>query len=510
MRGEPVTVATDVYALGVLLYRLITGRSPYRPPLDTETDVMRAVREQVPEPPSAAPDAATGRIPDDVDRIVLKALRKEPERRYGSVGQFADDVQRFLDGRPVLAAPDSLRYRAGKFVAAACDRRRRGGGRADRGDRRRGRDVVAGARGRARAAAGAARSSTPSGVSRGRCSASCNDAVRKLPGSTAASEILLRRATEYLDALYAQATDDVALRREVADGYIRLAARCRAWQGLPNSATGLDDARVFRRRIAMLEPIAAPDRGDLRDRLNLANSLGRLSTVEPVETQANRAVERARQIVEALSPAERSTQMALLIRQMVWDEVAQPQRRRSDYHAAYHFFDRMREAAEEAFGQTPDNLDASRNLSLAYKRTGALLETMRRVPEAMTLYEKALDLDRRRVAIDPARSIWRLDLSFSYGSLGAAVMNTDPETALGALRGSGEAARAGRPGRSKRRLRQGLPGSGLRAAGAGPLESGTCRRGDLRESPPSAGLSAIGWTRIPSATISGRNTPRRC
>jgi serine/threonine-protein kinase len=114
VRGEPVTVASDVYGLGVLLYRLLTGTSPYGESARTPTEVERAVLEHDPRRPSTLVRAR--RLAGDLDVIVLKALRKEPERRYGSATALADDLRRHLEGLPVRARPATFGYRAGKFV----------------------------------------------------------------------------------------------------------------------------------------------------------------------------------------------------------------------------------------------------------------------------------------------------------------------------------------------------------------------------------------------------------
>lgn len=117
VRGESVTTASDVYSLGVLLFHLLTGRGPYRPRTDLPHGVEAAVLEQEPPRPSeVAAGKLARRLSGDLDTIVHKALRKEPERRYGSVRELAEDLTRHLKHRPVLARPEGLLYRAGKLV----------------------------------------------------------------------------------------------------------------------------------------------------------------------------------------------------------------------------------------------------------------------------------------------------------------------------------------------------------------------------------------------------------
>lgn len=126
VRGEPITTATDVYGLGGILYELLCGQRPVRLRTKTWEELERAVLHTDPEPPSAAVrrsgggEAAAARLArqlaGDLDNICLKALHKEPERRYRSVSEFSDDLQRHLDGLPVRARPDTWGYRAGKFL----------------------------------------------------------------------------------------------------------------------------------------------------------------------------------------------------------------------------------------------------------------------------------------------------------------------------------------------------------------------------------------------------------
>ncbi|MBS1827458.1 MAG: serine/threonine protein kinase [Acidobacteria bacterium] len=111
--GREITTLSDVYSLGIVLYMLLTGQSPYRTTTGAPAELVEAVARQDVPPPSHAAKA----IGDELDSITLKAVRKEPERRYQSVSELAADLRAYLEGRPVLARPDTFAYRARKFVS---------------------------------------------------------------------------------------------------------------------------------------------------------------------------------------------------------------------------------------------------------------------------------------------------------------------------------------------------------------------------------------------------------
>lgn len=136
VRGEPIAVTTDVYSLGVLLFRLLTGQSPYGPSPVSDVDLARAIADTPPRRPSLAVtessppertpenarrvadiDRLRRRLVGDLDNIVLKSLQKEPERRYVTVAAFTADVRRYLANEPVEARGDAWTYRVSKFVA---------------------------------------------------------------------------------------------------------------------------------------------------------------------------------------------------------------------------------------------------------------------------------------------------------------------------------------------------------------------------------------------------------
>ena len=412
LQGKPITIATDVYGLGVLLFRLLTGQSPYGSQVKSEADLIRAVCEQEPGTPSVIAPAAA--IPHDLDVIVLKALRKEPERRYGTAEELSADIGRLLAGHPVLAAADSFTYRARKFV-------------------RRNRVAILGLVAVAAAvAAGIGATLWQAGQARAERERAerqfaavrtlgasvlgeLHDAVSSLQGSLTAREILVRRATEYLDALAAETGDNVELRREVADGYIRL-GQVQGAPGVENLGDRGAAKRSYEKVLTLLEPLAARPDADPHDSLGVIEArlgLDLLAARDPPHAD----LEHARALLEALPAEVRARPRSLTLEGALWNQIALQHLRVKDYPKLRDARRHQLRAAEAVWRSDPNDMNAARSVSLACKQLGAVLEVLKSPDEARPLYDRALELDKARVEREPGRGLWKLDLSFSLGSI---------------------------------------------------------------------------------------------
>ena len=275
--GRPLSTASDVYALGVILCELLTGSRPF------ESSSFEGRAPQIDADPRAPSTlAATAedkkRLRGDIDTIVLKALQKEPERRYRGAGDFADDLRRHLSGHPVTARADTLTYRIGKFT-------------------RRNRVAVAAAvAGILATSAGVASTIRQSRIARSERERAVqrfdetrklanalvfeiHDAVQNLPGSTKARGLIVKRSLEFFDQLRSDPVSDAALTREVATAFVRLGDV----QGLPRFANLGDRPGAiasYQKALVLRDSIAAGLAGDPAFRLEGVQIEQRLGEVE--------------------------------------------------------------------------------------------------------------------------------------------------------------------------------------------------------------------------------------
>jgi non-specific serine/threonine protein kinase/serine/threonine-protein kinase len=279
-RGEMVTTASDVYSLGLVLYELLTGERAHQLANATYDEIYRAICEREPIRPSDAARAGKAmalkpsQLRGDLDRIVLKALQKEPARRYASVEQFAGDIRLFLDGHPVRAQDDSWSYRASKFVT-----RHRA-------------SVAASGLALLSLLAGAATTAWQARVARTerdraerrfedvRRLATAflvdNDTIAAVPGGTALRRNLITRSLEYLDRLAQDSVDNRSLRSELALAYEKM-GDVQGRQDGPNVGDTAGALASYRKARALRQAILRDYPDDPQAQLDLAQASARLS-----------------------------------------------------------------------------------------------------------------------------------------------------------------------------------------------------------------------------------------
>jgi serine/threonine protein kinase len=338
VKGATITTSSDIYSLGVALYVLLTGRSPYQLTKPTSEEIARAVCEVEPEKPSAvvrrtmadgketarialadvaalregSVEKLSKRLRGDLDDIVLMALRKEPQRRYASVEQFEGDVRRHLENLPVIARKDTVRYLTSKFVT-----RHKAGVAA----------VVLSLFAVLAGMFATLREARIAQTQRARAERRFND-VRKVanwmifdlprpihgvPGALTVEKILYDNGLKYLDSLATEAEGDVSLQRELAAGYKQLGDS----QGFPYGG-GLGDSpgalASYRKSLQMRQRLVDNDPGNVSDQVDLSKTyrtIGALLYKTGDQQRAREDVHKALDIIRPIVQAHENNVGAL-------------------------------------------------------------------------------------------------------------------------------------------------------------------------------------------------------
>ena len=456
IRGLPVTTATDVYSLGVVLYQLLSGHRPYRLDTPTPLEVERAICEQEPEKPSTAvsragdpaslddsissapetvsrnredsPDKLRRRLQGDLDNIVLMALRKEPQRRYASVQQLSDDVRRHLEGLPVIARKATFTYRASKFV-----RRNRVA-------------VTAAALIVVALVVGMAVAAWEAHVARQQrmlAEARFNDlhqmadsflfefddAVKDLRGSTPARALVVRKALEYLNRLSNESAGDPKLHEDLAHAYIKVGDI----QGGPYASNlgdlqGALESYTKAHKVALALHNSRPNNGD--DARLLATAYGRIGGVLLFAGKPQEALNNLDQAVLLLKPlvdagsGQLDARIDLVICYTSLGDgyghssvlnLGQPAK-------ALEYFRRALTLADNTLQLYPGNLAVVRPKAVAESKIGDMLIAENDLDGAIGYHRKSLADFSTIVGADPNNARAKRELAAAYNRLGEALL----------------------------------------------------------------------------------------
>ena len=410
IRGGPITTASDVYSLGVLLFRLLTGVLPHRAPNGFSYDLAVRICDTEPPPLSLAAkqneSAETAgfwrQLAGDLDDIVRMTLQKDAAKRYASVEQLNEDVRRHLLGFPVAARPASVPYRVGKFV----NRHRTG--------------VAATSVLVLTLIGGIVATSWEAhiaGIERARAERhfedvrklantfmfDVNGAIENLPGSTAARQMLVVNSLKYLDGLSAESASNASLQRELATAYEKVADiqggfRSANLGDAPGAIASYRKALGIRAKLIEASPSAQEVRREL------LRTYGKLAELLSDSGDQQEAIKTSRLVLEQaqkLSAAPESTaadrrNLGNAYLSLGW-LLAKSGEVDHGLTLAYQGIGIYQALLESDLHDTRSR----RNLAVTYGRLGEVLVNSSRYAEALTAYTRDLDIVREMADADP-------------------------------------------------------------------------------------------------------------
>ena len=393
VRGEPITTASDVYSLGVILYQLLTDRKPYQLDTATPLEMDRVICLQPPAPPH---------LGDELDPILLMALRKEPARRYAGVQRFARDIEAFLENRPVAARPDPLVYRSKKFVrrnwwqlgaAAAVLINLTAGLAFSLAEQRRANRRFAQVRQLAN-----------------RFLFDFHDEIANTPGTVKARGMIVSTALEYLNSLSADAAGDPGLQWELAVAYGKV-AKVQGTTTSPSLRNREEAMASFEKALALARPLAEQKRLDVAQQAALVILLNDAGSLRRSRREFEAATRLGREAVARSAGLSWDTQREAL------NEMANTLGRAGDLPGSIAAREQILPLARQAVLRDP-SLENRRALAGTLLNLGYFQARLTDFSAALKNESEALKLYRQMVAEWPADAILRSRLCNAYVYVG--------------------------------------------------------------------------------------------
>jgi eukaryotic-like serine/threonine-protein kinase len=411
VEGQPVTTATDVYALGVLLYHLLTGVPPQGGPARTLEQTIRQIcRDEPPRPSSAAPG-----IGQDLDSIVLRAMRKDPAARYGSVAELSADVERYLGGRPVVARDATFWYVSRKFVArhrwavtaALCGVVLLAGGIAA---------VFWQARVAARERALAQRRFEETRKLARSVIFDLQAQLANLPGSLPVRRQMIAQTLTYLESMARDAQGNADLLVDIAGSYSRVGA-IQGGQGSFNLGDTAGALRSWQTALRVISPLLTDDRNP--EALRLASTMS--GNLAGLYNLMGKRVDSAAQVEQAVAFARRMERAApgrpeaaeTLGNALFFRATTLP-----DGPVGTQAWEETLQVYRNILAADPNASNKMRNVALCAKYLANALLRQDELGRAMQYAVQALELDEALLARAPANRVAVIDLSNDLGTIG--------------------------------------------------------------------------------------------